>query len=238
MSNICLIRQPAGLGDIFFCQKIGEYYKNQGYRVIWPVSKVFSYVDQYLKNFEYPCVEENFPYKDIFLDTEHTKEIIKGNDFLFIPLHGHNLRDQSVMRSKYLLNALSFHDWDKYFNFERNYSRENILYYKLLRLEDNEPYTLLNNMFDTPPNVQIKPIPLEKYSSSKIIRMELIPQITLFDWCKVIENATNILTVDTAINYIIDKLQLKATNLQLYSRYTPTNYSQIKGIFKTKWKYN
>ena len=30
----CLIKQPAGIGDIFFCQKIARYMMHHGYDVI------------------------------------------------------------------------------------------------------------------------------------------------------------------------------------------------------------
>ena len=53
----CIIDQPAGLGDIFFCQKIGYHYQNQGYEIIWPVKSVYSYLSKYLTNFSYPVVD-------------------------------------------------------------------------------------------------------------------------------------------------------------------------------------
>jgi len=34
----CLIKQPAGIGDIFFCQKIARYMAYHGYQIIWPIS--------------------------------------------------------------------------------------------------------------------------------------------------------------------------------------------------------
>ena len=47
----CLIIQPAGLGDIFFCQKIATHYsKNLGFKVIWPVYEHFLYIKDYIKN--------------------------------------------------------------------------------------------------------------------------------------------------------------------------------------------
>lgn len=237
MKPICLIRQPAGLGDIFFCQKIGEYYQSIGYRVIWPIAKVFSYIPQYMTNFEYPCEEDDFPFKNVYLDMS-IKEILKYKDFIFIPLHGHNLRSESVMYSKYLLNSILFNDWFKFFNFTRHPAKENYLYYDILKLEDKEKYTLFNNKFASPPDIREKNINIDKINN-KIVKLEIYDNITVFDWCKVFENAKNILTVDTAINYIIDKLDLQwDVNLQLYSRYEPANYNQIKGIFKKRWKYN
>ena len=49
MSKICLIRQPAGIGDIFFTQKIVKDYISKGYTVIWPVIEQFEFIKDYVK---------------------------------------------------------------------------------------------------------------------------------------------------------------------------------------------
>ncbi len=45
MSKI-LIDQPAGLGDIIFCQKLADHVIDLGYEVIWPVSVEYLEVSQ------------------------------------------------------------------------------------------------------------------------------------------------------------------------------------------------
>ena len=49
MSKICLIRQPAGIGDIFFTQKIVNHFISQGYEVLWPVIEQFEFIKDYIK---------------------------------------------------------------------------------------------------------------------------------------------------------------------------------------------
>jgi hypothetical protein len=44
MSKICLIRQPAGIGDIFFTQKIAKDLISKGYEVWWPVIQQFEFI--------------------------------------------------------------------------------------------------------------------------------------------------------------------------------------------------
>lgn len=237
MEKICLIRQWGGIGDIFFCQKIGYHFQNQGYKVIWPITKYYSYISNYINNFDYPIKDNSFPYKDIY-ENEGIREIVKEDNFIFIPLHLHNLRSRSVMHSKYNLVGLTFSDWDKYFCFKRIPEREDRLFYDILGLKDQEDYVLFNTTFACPPDIQEKVIDISKYNGRKIIRMKMHDNSHIFDWCKVLENASSIVSVDTSINYIIAKLAIKATDLQLYSRFTPANYTDIKGIFKTKWKYN
>ena len=33
----CIIKQPAGIGDVFYCQKIAHYMVHHGFDVIWPL---------------------------------------------------------------------------------------------------------------------------------------------------------------------------------------------------------
>ena len=68
MSKICLIRQPAGIGDIFFTQKIAKDYISRGYTVIWPVISQFEFIKDYIKVNNLMFVNENsdFPHKNIY----------------------------------------------------------------------------------------------------------------------------------------------------------------------------
>lgn len=234
MNKICLIRQPAGIGDIFFCQKIGYHFQSQGYKIIWPVAKVFKYMKDYITNFDYICEEEDFIFKDIYLDL-NIKEVIEKENFLFVPLHGHNLRNSSVMHSKYNFVGIPFFDWLKYFNFTRNTEKENELFYNILRLKNDEEYIFLNKKFASPPGTLVKDIQL--ITNKKIIELDYYERFSIFDWCKVLENASEIHTVETSLNYLIEKLDIKA-KLNMYSKWTPSNYSAVKGIFKKKWVYH
>ena len=64
MSKICLIRQPAGIGDIFFLQKIAKHYLSLGYEILWPVISQFSYIKNYIKVDGITFVDEN-DYEDV-----------------------------------------------------------------------------------------------------------------------------------------------------------------------------
>jgi hypothetical protein len=140
------------------------------------------------------------------------------------------------MEAKYNFLELDFSDWSDYFTFERNSKRENNLYYNILNLKDDSNYILINRKYGSPPNsVDCTHIDLSKFN--EYIELDYIDGINLFDWCKVIENAKEIHTVDTSINYIIDKLSLNS-KLELYSRYNPANYIHIQNIFKTKYNFN
>src|SRR4030065_2660848 len=149
MNKICLIRQSAGLGDIFFCQKIGCYYKDRGYEIVWPVIKEFTWLSDYLDNFDYCSVDSDFIHKDSYTDLNN-KAITDNDAFIFIPLHGHYLLDSSVMISKYRFVNIDHRDWANYFNFKRNINKENILFYDILRLNDDSEYNFVNKIYASP----------------------------------------------------------------------------------------
>jgi len=49
--NKYYIKQPAGIGDIFYCLKIAKRILLDGKakEVVWPVNDVFSYIGNYIK---------------------------------------------------------------------------------------------------------------------------------------------------------------------------------------------
>ncbi|NBW58602.1 hypothetical protein EBR43_12675, partial [bacterium] len=58
-----LIKQKAGLGDILFCQKIGQIYQQRGHPVIWPVAHTYNYITEYLPQMQFADVTTDFPFK-------------------------------------------------------------------------------------------------------------------------------------------------------------------------------
>jgi hypothetical protein len=235
MKKICLIFQPAGIGDVFFLQKMIDFYISEDYKVVYPLLPQLMYIKDYIKkeNLEFYSVEDNFPFKE---KINHNNLILE-DDFIFIPTHiaDRIYPNMSCMESKYKLVNMDYSDWMKYFSFERNIEKENSLYYDVLKLTDNDTYTLINNTWGTPPNTASKPIEYEQ--NEKIINIKIIPEFTVFDWCKVIENASHISIVDTSLNYIIETLELKSKKNFLTSRFTPSNFSHIINLFKKEWVY-
>ena len=54
----CLIKQPAGIGDIFFCQKIARYMAYHGYQIIWPISPDIIWIRDYIKGILFCSTED------------------------------------------------------------------------------------------------------------------------------------------------------------------------------------
>ena len=65
-----LIKQPAGIGDILFCQKIAKVIQeNTEYKsVVWPVAPVYSYLEEYMgdDDLHFPVNTDDFPFKEVY----------------------------------------------------------------------------------------------------------------------------------------------------------------------------
>ena len=62
----CLIKQPAGLGDVFFLQKLAYTYREKGYKIIWPVRDDIFWVSEYIPDVEWYKMSDDFPGKEWF----------------------------------------------------------------------------------------------------------------------------------------------------------------------------
>ena len=236
----CLIKQPAGLGDIIFCQKIADTFINNGYIVHWPViDEYYKAISEHMKKegIVYCKQADDYPLKKHY-ETTATKPIMFSNGDAFLPLVRADLHypNQSVLHSKYKILNLEHHGWQDHFKFVRNKEREAALFYDVLGIRDGDRYSLVNLRYGSPPCVTKKKITFDLDCDK--IEMSMENGYTIFDWCKVIENASQIYCVDTSLFYIIDMLDLAATRLEAYSKFDPANYIHIEGLFNKPWNYN
>lgn len=237
--KICIVRQPAGLGDILFTYKIAKKIieTKKADIIYWPVDKQYNYLNNYLKDKNIIFIDENedFPFKDVFLKDPYT--IINTAELLYIPLQ----RADSIiaynedinnhpMYCKYELVGLNFNDWCSYINICRNFKREEQLE-KYMNIKISN-FNLVNKVFGTPPFTQIsKPIPDIKNS----IEITQLDFDNPFDWCGLLDKADQVHTVDTSFCYLL--VFLNKVNVTVYSRNTVTNFKYIKKIFPTTWQY-
>ena len=241
----CLIRQPAGLGDIIFCQKIASHYIDKGYDVYWPV--VDAYYETIQKYFKGDTIKfcretDDFPMKEYYLSDLFSAGIDEDTKDIYLPLQ-HSDRvvfsdiPFDVMSVKYKSLDMDSTGWQDYFNFDRDMDRENYLYYDVLKLNDTSDYNIVNRWFGTTWDGYRKDINLK--NDLQVVEMKNLEFDNIFDWCKVFENAKEIHTVETAICYILEKLNLKANKKCLYSRNAPQNgFSYVENIYtKIKWEF-
>lgn len=219
MSKRVLVNQPAGLGDILFCQKIAYRLEKEGYEVLWPVVPQYAWLKDYLET----------PAKFVSGDE------VEG-EVRHLPLHAADRMypDKKIMEAKYRMVGEDFSDWSDFLKIKRNTEKEDKLFYEVLGLKDGEDYTLVSRNFGTPPN--FKKHPMEIDTKHKIVELDFHDGYNLFDWCKVIENATDMYLIDSSINYIIEVLTIKAENIYLYTR-RKNNFSEIDYLFKQKYSF-
>ncbi len=233
MSKTCIIRQPAGIGDIFFTQKIAKNLISEGYNIIWPVIEQFEFIKDYVKVDGLTFVNEtsNFPHKNIY-NEGYSKPIYFSEDLLYLPIQhfDRHFPNDSVMHAKYKMMNMDYSDWLEYFSFERNLEREQKLidHYNV----NDKDFVLVNRNFGSPPNS--KPCPhMGTYENS--IEMEYLGWDNLFDWIGLLLKAKHIYTVETSILYIISKLGLK--NVTVYSRHNPPSFHQVEHMFDKDLNY-
>ena len=255
MKKYCIIKQPAGFGDILFCQKIAKVLQeNTEYtEVIWPVAPVYSYIQEYMggNGIHFPSEDDNFPFKEVWQSGHY--QCLKSDDFIFIPLQSSDMTIPQCTchgsrrahgHIKYNFVNIDYHDWKDYVSFKRFEDRENSLV-QHLELDLNEPFNLINNSCGTLPpygyceyRENIKP-----NNNYKNVYMKPIEGYSLFDWCKVFEHAYEIHTMETGVWYVLDKLGLE--NVYIYSKYTsdwnpekhlPDDFSYMKDNCNPNWK--
>lgn len=236
----CLINQPAGLGDIIFCQKISDLFIKNGYEIIWPVVKeYYSTVRDYMgkDNLHFCSIEDDFPYKDIYNSGQSSlNSIVMPNRDIYLPLRFADkiFPGMSVLKAKYKNVGVDYKDWLKYFKFVRNKKKEEELYYNILGLKDDSNYAFINPWYGSPPNSVKKEINVEH---ENIIEMRMIEGYSIFDWSLALERAEEIHSVDTGLFYIIENINTTAKKMEAYSKFEPSSYFHIEDLFKKQWNY-
>jgi len=242
-NKICLINQPAGLGDILLCQKIASHYTKMGYDVVWPVVKFYDYISEYIKNdgVTFYIEDEDFPHKQEFL--ENQIQITQTDNFVYLPLqHADKIRidSKTFLYAKYDFCELEPDNWLEYFELVRNKEREQKLI-EHFEIDINEPYNVVNKTFATPPNTITNSsiVPKNDY---KTINMEILGWDRIFDWMGVLENAKEIHTVDTSLTLILAKQELENVHIyertNAYANYSEPNPNYVhKDLFCNRWNY-
>ena len=250
MYKICLIYQPCGLGDILFIQKIVNYWKDKGFRVIIPVVYEFEWLNSYIEGVEFISWgdsnvklthkdklpnEIQFPYKDRY--DPYAPSVVTEN-FVYYNLFA--TPNGPVMKYKYTIADMSYDDWSDHLKFKRNEEKENDLYHNVLGLNDGEEYVFVNKTYQTRPHsLTYDRISSNQsdYGGKKVVELSVMDGYTIFDWLKVIENASEIHMIESSMNYVLEtkQVKLKATVMNLYSRIN--NFCEVDYLFKLPWNY-
>ena len=248
--KLCMIRQPCGLGDILFTQKIAKLIlkKGQYESIIWPVIKQFSYLNQYIGAPGINFIDENkdFPHKQIYESNICGLYEEPQLELLYIPQQsadqviGYNPETNNhPMYAKYeLCNNLDYSDWYKYVSIKRNKKREKKLE-KFIGVDLKTPYNVVNRNYGSPPH----PETIDKidiYNEYPIIEMDFLGFDNLFDWMGILEHAKEVHTVETSLCYLLTLMSIN--NVTVYARkkylsFPLASFGYVNKIYSKGWKY-
>lgn len=225
----CLIKQPAGIGDIFFCQKIARVMMQNRYQVIWPLRPDIHWIKDYIKDIYFPTTEDDFLGKDIY--ERGAGAVIEENGaFISTATADMTHNDGRIMSSKYSMLGLDHSDWKEYFKFERNFDKEDDLYYNVLGLKDDFEFVFINNLYNT--DIRDSELLSPENYDLPVVELKILEGFTLFDWCKVLERAKSVFTINTSINYLIDVLDTSYEKYVIIA-HSEQNKREIDYLFST-----
>jgi len=225
----CLIKQPAGIGDIFFCQKIARVMMQNRYQVIWPLRPDIHWIKDYIKDIYFPTTDDDFLGKDIY--ERGAGAVIEENGaFISTATADMTHNDGKIMSSKYSMLGLDHSDWKEYFKFERNIDKENDLYYNVLGLKDDSEFVFINNLYNT--DIRDSELLSPENYDLPVVELKILEGFTLFDWCKVLEKAKSVFTINTSINYLIDVLDTSYEKYVIIA-HSEQNKREIDYLFST-----
>lgn len=229
----CIIKQPAGIGDVFFLQKVAHSYREKGCEIIWPLRDDIFWISEYIPNISWYKESDDFPGKELFDYTGFGET----ENFIYIDAstadRTFNTDPTRIMSSKFGLVGLDHTDWWKYFKFNRNLQKENELYYDALGLSDHSNYVYINDIVTTD-IVNTGRLSNKEYDYP-VISNEIFNEFTLFDWIKVWQNAKEIHSIPTALCFIVDVIDTDAKIF--YYPHDERQYKDVVDIFKKVTEY-
>lgn len=234
MNKTCLIKQQQGEGDVLFLQKVAKTFISRGFQVIFPVIPQLLHVREYIKvdNLLWVDVNSDFPFKREY---ENCYSPHYSEDLVILPLYYANQYSSSWMIAKYQMAEIDHSDWADYLIFERNREKEDSLF-EILGLEGVE-YNFINETYGTFPDSKVKKEVKPSDNGLLNVYLTRIKGFTIFDWLKVIERATNIYTVNTSLQFLCEKADLKAESGEMFLWSRNNKFDNIDGIFNKKWTY-
>lgn len=217
-----IFNQPRGLGDILFIMKIAQEEVAKGNRVIIPVDSHYTDIQKHfpeVKIIDRKSFNLNHEIQHVYNIDEYSVIPFRfANDILRVPY-------TDCMKAKYwywdlLKNGVwtnimsDGNSWKRWrdFTYIRDLENEKKLFDYLN--PKGLPYNFINRNFRT--NFSGKS-PIKVDNGLLNIEMRYLKGFTLLDWGIILERAENIHTVGTSINYLIEKLDIKAP-INLYVR--------------------
>lgn len=198
-----LIIQPGGLGDIFLCAPIAKYYHDQGYKVVWPVREDFII---HTKGFWYsefiPLTDNKYMgYSDWLkrcvmqcYDLHKEKKFDLVLDLADREGPQKQRLDENFEQCKYRLANVPFEEKHSLL-FVRSGLRETELN-KLIKPPEKYAFVHLEDSLGGRAEMPETDLP--------IIEIKPIKDYSIIDWYKIIEQASEIYVVESAVHQFLD----------------------------------
>ena len=219
----CIIKQPAGVGDVFFLQKIAHTYRQKGHEIIWPLRDDIVWIADYIPDITWCKLSEwlQGPYGKLF----NYGGFAETEEFIYIDAstadRTFNTDPTRIMSAKFGLAGLDHKDWAKQFKFNRNREKERELYHDVLGIK--EDYVYVNDITHTDLR-KTSSLAKAKYDYP-VIENRVVDGFTLLDWTMVLQNAKEIHTVPTAVCFMVDVID---TDAEVF--YYPNSERQYKDV--------
>ena len=212
--------QAFGLGDVIFSMEVVMRLAQPKDVILWPVQKHF--IEGLNRAYPYvKFIDESIVSKHIF---DIKEDVVLDEHIRILPIRWSDsimkVPYKDVMRAKYDMYKMDWRIWRKAM-YLRNHEKEQRLFKEVLGLKQGMEYCLVNQNFTSNASrkAQIQP-----KTKMPIVNVKPIAGYSLFDWSYVIEQAAEIHTVGTSINYIIELLDIKAPHVTLYKRLPTENH--------------
>lgn len=225
---IIIPQQYFGIGDCIYIQSLLRQLCEPGDKILYPVMQQFAeglnraypdatFIDYKMLNIDY---EKRTQVETL---THRILPIRFADQILGLPY-------TDCMRAKYILYGLDYNSWRNTM-FKRDMEREKELGIRLkFPFSDCvNGYNLISPYYGSSSQFKAN---IELDNGLPNVYMSSIPGYSLMDYSLLIENATTIHAVSSAIVYLLELLNLQATEVHLYSRHIEpdTWYKNIEYI--------
>jgi len=228
MSKIGII-QPGRLGDIIICLPIAKHYYDLGYNVIWPIfSKYYKDVQSVVDYVQFTPVVDN-----VYYCVEESRNILSRYDDITVFDIAATFPG-SICTEEYVRLGDGFGDetFDQF-----KYRKCGVPFEKKWRLDINrkikEEETVYNmyvknNRYNVAGLAHSRGIVNLKIESNNPT-IYINENHSFFSWIKVLENANNIVLVESAMSNLVEQLNL--TN----KKTLVTKPIQPRPVYKNNW---
>jgi len=233
------------LGDSIIINGAIRYFSSKYKNIIYVCKKAnynfISYMYRDLDNIIYYIMPDKYtkPYLNYYVPiNDKIIKIFNTKNIRYINMHNNLSITGDFIKRTYINLKLPSEIAYNYFKIVRNYERENTIYNKLINIIGDKYIILIDdekrNFMINKKYIENKKYPIfniSKNSNNNNIKLELIKSDNLFDYIKILENAVEIISIDTSIPWLIDIMNINVKT-SIYSARQDTIIYKNKNIKK------